>query len=519
MLPEDNAVWPPPDCEAPYAQIRRLASWYSDETDMLYGGQAGSSSQAEATWLARFGRRATSSAASTLSTMHMPVAGDIARTSADLLFADMPDINLVNEVGAPVEEAQKFWDDAADDMDLEAQLLVGAELCAALSGIYWRVTWDATVSPDRPIIEWVQPDFAVPEFVHGILVAVTVWGQLGTPKGQPSGQVWRHLERYSAGQIEHGLFVGTEDNLGRRAPLTEHPATESIQLTGPDFIALPAGIPMLMGYIPNMLPNRKLRLSKLGRADISGMERPDGPLAGIDKAWSSWMRDLDLGKGRITVPEDYLRTDGAGSGAVFDLDRAVYTPLRMPLSSDGQSALTISQFDIRDEVHARTVLALLTQVVRGAGYSLGSFGIADGTGPAQTATEVRQRNALSMTTREKKIRYWRSGLRKLLGAYAAMDRELFGGKIPAGTRFDVEFSDAVAEDPHRVAETVNLLFQAQAASTRTRVEIVHPDWDETRVSDEVAAIKADTDIAVPTPLNDGESTTVDPFGTPSADLP
>jgi hypothetical protein len=144
-------------------------------------------------------------------------------------------------------------------------------------------------------------------------------------------------------------------------------------------------------------------------------------------------------------------------------------------------------------------------VVRGAGYSLGSFGVADSGVPA-TATEVKAKLALSMQTREKKTRYWGPQVSQLQECLLALDAAIFSGPgLPDGARVAVEFSDTVAEDPHRMAETVNQLAQAQAASTWVKVEMIHPDWDEAQIKEEVARIQADQQIAMPSPLMDSES--------------
>ncbi len=529
MLPDGDVAWPPEDVRPIYGQIARLAQWYGDDTDALYpaglagqGGMAGFLSFITN----RGGKVATTAPA--VSTMHMPVAADVARTSADLLFAELPKLEVQDSAGTIAKESQDRLDDLAERMSLGSQLVEAAELCAALTGMFWRVTFDLAVIRDRPILHWVQPDAAVPEFAWGELRAVTFWEAIpGPPRGQKG--VWRHLERHSVvadafGQltaiVEHGLYVGEDDTLGRRMPLSDHPFTAGISVSDQDTLVLPPGVPMTAGYVPNMRPNRAMRTKPYGRADISGMEKSTGPLAGIDKAWSSWMRDLDLGKGRVFVASELLRDLGAGAGAAFDVDQAIYSPLNAPVNTDAGLPITLSQFAIRVDEHSRTIAELFAGVARGAGYSLGSFGVTDATVPA-TATEVKAKLALSMQTREKKTRYWSPELSKIQTCLLALDAAIFGGPgIPDGGKVKVEFADTVAEDPHRVAETVNQLAQASAASTWVKVEMIHPDWDEDQIIEEVERIQADQQIAMPSPLMDDESTDVtdeqddatDPFG-------
>ncbi len=529
MLPEGDVAWPPAQMTPIYGQVRRLAACYSDDTSALYpaglaaqGGTAGFLS-----FITNRGGK-VSTTTQGVSMMHMPVAADVARTSADLLFSEIPKLEVQDGKGIVVQESQARMDELAEQMSLGSQLVEAAELCAALTGIFWRVTFDPSVVRDRPILSWVQPDAAVPEFAWGELRAVTFWERIPDP---PRGQkgVWRHLERHSssmgpdgrvAATVEHGLYVGEDDQLGRRVALTDHPATAGITVSDQDTIVLPPGVPMTAGYVPNMRPNRVLRATPYGRADISGMEKADGPLAAIDKAWSSWIRDLDLGKGRVFVAAQLLRDLGNGAGAAFDVDQAIFTPLEAPINADAGLPITLSQFAIRVDEHRGTIAELFAGVVRGAGYSLGSFGVADSTVPT-TATEVKAKLALSMQTREKKTRYWSPELAKLQRCLLTLDSAIFRGPgIPDDARVKVEFSDTVSEDPHRVAETVNQLAQASAASTWVKVEMIHPDWDEAQVKEEVERIQADQQIAMPSPLQDDESTDVadaqddatDPFG-------
>ncbi len=518
MLPDDNTAWPPPGMSAFYQQVQTWSAWYGDRVAQLYPATVTSGGRSVMDWslndlkdaaLGRGVSAITAPAPSALGSMHVPVAADVARVSSDLLFAELPKLTSAS--------AQGRLEELIGESGLEAALPEAGELCAALSGIYWRVGYDTASLPDRPWFDFVQPGLAVPEWGRGYLQAVTFWDVLPKP---PRGQdgTYRHLERHSMARalngvtlpeplamVEHGLYLGDDGSLGRRVPLTEHPMTQGLAagLVDEDYLLLPRGVPMTAGFVKNIGPNRQLPGSYFGRSDIAGL---DGALSGIDKAWTSWMRDLDLGKGRAIVPEEFLRTDGRpGGGAAFDLDRAVYSSLRMPPSATG-SPITLMQFNIRVEEHERTILRLLSQVIGSAGYSLGSFGLSDGQGVAVTATEIKAKYQQSMTTREKKTRLWSPELRKMLNCLLAVDALVLGndGSTAAGD-VEVEFGETVAEDPKVTAETVALLFQAEAASTAERVRLVHPDWDDTQVNAEVRLIETARQLATPSPLLDDES--------------
>lgn len=207
---------------------------------------------------------------------------------------------------------------------------------------------------------------------------------------------------------------------------------------------------------------------------------------------TSWMRDLRLGKGRIVVPEVYLEAQGRGNGSLFDMEQEVFQVVNaLPGGgANGGLAMNNVQFEIRVEQHQRTCAALTEQAVRGAGYSAQSFGIQDDGGMA-TATEVTARQSRSFMTRSKKINYWREPLAQLAQAALQIDVKQFKPDGVSAVLPNPEWPDGIAVDPQTQAQTLQLLAGAQAASIRTRVEMLHPDWDDTRVAEEVKLIEAE----------------------------
>ncbi|MGP3687379.1 phage capsid protein [Streptomyces sp. IBSNAI002] len=480
-LPETGAPWPPPQWAPIYDRIRVDDAWYSGDSRRL--ARLHGATQEQPGRRRVWGRR-EQPAPSRDTRLHIPLPGDIATTSADLLFADMPAIRT------PDTPTQDRIEQLLDEGRVQQTLLGAAEQAAALSGIFLRVTWDKALAA-RPLLTVVQPDCAVPEFRFGMLRACTFWEEL------PSGDgvtVWRHFERHEPGRVVHALYRGTSDNVGRPVPLAEHSGTAdlvaSLDRDG-DGQTISTGIPLLTcAYVPNIGPNRAHRGSPIGRSDYAA------PLYdlfdNLDTVWTSWMRDIRLARARLIVPSGYLRSEGPGKGAAFDADREVYEQLNMPPNEKG-AGITLSQFDIRVDEHQRTAEALMRQAAQSAGYSAQSFGL-HGQGEAITATESDSRDQRSMVTRKKKAGYWRHGAADILHVMLWLDAIQFGTRITP-ERPSVEFGDGVAESEQQTATTLDLLARAGAVSTGTKVRILHPEWDDTAVRAEVDAILAETGAA------------------------
>ncbi|KUN96191.1 phage portal protein [Streptomyces caeruleatus] len=482
-LPENGAAWPPPAWAPYFAEMRLDDAWYSGDRRRLarvYGSHP-RPTERRRLW----GRRIEQRPGRPEHRLHVPLAGDIASTSADLLFADMPTIKVDDKA------TQDRLEQLLDEGRVQQTLLGGAEQAAALSGVFLRVTWDRDLV-DRPLLTVCQPDGAIPEFRFGMLRAVSFFREL---PGSTEATVWRHVERHESGRIVHALYQGTRDNIGRAVPLAEHPETaDLVGSLGEDGVSIATGIrDLTAAYLPNMLPNRLHRGSPIGRSDYAGVH---DLFDALDTTWTSWMRDIRLARARLIVPDGYLRDHGAGQGASFDDDREVWHSLKMP-PNEG-SGITLNQFEIRVEEHRATAEALTHQAAQAAGYSPQSFGL-DGDGAAITATEVDSKDQRSMVTRKKKAGYARHPLADMLHVMLQIDAAQFGSRITP-TRPRVEFGDGVAESEQTTASTLDLLNRAGAVSTATKVKILHPEWDDTAVQAEVTAILAETGAAAPDPV-------------------
>ncbi|MHC5259900.1 phage portal protein [Streptomyces sp. UC4497] len=498
-LPTSDTPWPPTDHQV-QAALADWDAWYSADPDRLEnryqgrgyrealdrpaqhrGGLVGK--------VARWFWGNPTSAGEKRTKLHVPLAGDIARTSSELLFSEPP--KLVSEHTTTQDRLDELM-----NTGLQPTLLEAGELCAALGGAYLRVVWDEEVS-DRPWLDAVAADRAVPEFRYGRLSAVTFWTVLET---EDSRRILRHLERHERGRIFHGLYEGSLTALGHAIPLTEHPATAGLATEVDEEGGLDTGAPdhLTASYVPNVRPARAWRhipsAAYWGQSDFQGIE---ALMDSLDETYSSWMRDVQNGKGRIVVPNTMLESLGPGQGAAWDEERRIYSGLNMLQRPGDPNPLTVVQFEIRVEQHRNTCQALLEQAVRQAGYSASTFG-ETGDGAAVTATEIRARERRSMSTRGRKSMYWGPGIADGAAALLAVE---------AGPRFRVgdlevepprvEFQDSISEGMTELATTAELLRRAEAASDETLVQMIHPDWDEDQVQAEVDRLGKAREVADP----------------------
>jgi A118 family predicted phage portal protein len=491
-LPSGGGTWPPQHLQPIYQHYNTLDAWYVGDQDRLaalYGDPRGTAAPANRPSQYRGGMVGSiarmfwgqlTPAGEKRTKLHVPVASDICTMSSDLLFSEPPSITV--EDAATQERITDLIENG-----LQATLLEGSEVGAALGGYYLRTVWDTEIA-ELPWLATVHADAAVPEWRHGRLRAVTFWRVIETEDDQTC--LW-HLERHEPGTILNGLYRGKAGVLGEQLELTAHAETAKMKPS------IPTGLDRCTGvYVPNMRPQRQWRNfpagANLGRADF------DGPVLGmmdaLDEVWTSWMRDVRLGKSRLIVPRSYLQSNGKGQGAYFDPDRELYEGLDV-LGGDDRMEISAHQFEIRYAEHRDTAAELLANILRATGYSAQSFGLSGDV--AVTATEVSAKERRSIVTRGRKAIYTAPALADAVEMLLQLEASMFGSKVTP-ERPSIVFGDSVSPDIMQLAQTAELMRRAEAASDETLVRMLHPDWDEPQIQAEVDAI-AD---ARPDPMED-----------------
>lgn len=478
--------WPPLEWEDVYTRYRAHAAWYSGIPERIEAHYRGDTK--------RFWGRSPNICA------HVPLPADIATISASLLFSEPIDISI-SESNDSTEagQAEERLLEITREIGLDNMLAEAAETASALGGVFLAVAWDRE-ELDVPFVRVIQADAAIPIFRWGRLRQVTFWRNV-TPHDVDSQTVWRHLEVYSRGRIEHGLFRGTESTLGARLPLEAHPETADLE----DEVILPGELAneLLAWYIPNLRPNPEFRGDPiggaLGKSDYDGIETL---LDSLDATFSSWLRDIEFGKARLVVPERFLEQEATQKkNKNFSVESEIFTQLDIDPEASQGNTITQVQFGIRSQDHLAAANALIERIITAAGYAPQTLGL-NVEGLAQSGTALRIRERRSLMTRGKKEGYWKAPVADVLRVLLIADREIFGNRIATGFTPRVEFGDTITPDPEETARTVELLNRAEAISTETKVRTTHPEWTEDEVNAEVERIQQEAGMA-PSPMEIG----------------
>ncbi|WP_156786390.1 hypothetical protein [Microterricola viridarii] len=161
------------------------------------------------------------------SAISIPVAGDLAQLSADMLFAESPAITLPPAVDTPDAEAtperkaaQARLDKIMSSDEAHAELLRSGEYSAAHGVAYLAIVWDKD-EIDHVWFRAFRADCAIPEFRYQRLSAVALWTDY-----QRKEDTYRLLERHSKGFITYQLWKGTSTIKGAQVPIDTIPETE-----------------------------------------------------------------------------------------------------------------------------------------------------------------------------------------------------------------------------------------------------------------------------------------------------
>lgn len=492
-----GGVWPPPQLAPAYNAYRDWDAWYSGSPDRLRkvyinrgaDGQslppsqrvrAGQYSGGLVGAVSRFLWGAPPPSGQRDDRLHVQLPSDVARTAAGLLFSEPITLNTE-------DEALKKRCDQLQEDGLTRMLFSAASANSALGDVYLRPIIDEEVMPGRAFLAPVHADGAIPVIRWGRLIEVTFWECVHIDGSQHYRLLEHHDVVNKQGRITYALYEGTHDKLGDKVPFSRLPQTalyakepfsNGVQATGLDRLDVVR--------IPNSEPQRLWRtdpaLKYFGASDFDGNEQW---FDAADRAWTSWMGDLFIAKGRILVPDYMLQSQGVGNGATFNAEQQIFRGLSALANQSTANPIQAVQFEIRWQEHKATLDALTDTALRHAGLSTATF--SNEGDITKTATEVNAEVTQSSITRGARIQVYGPAIADAIELLTMVEAKQLNGSVVG--RPAVEFADGVTESPKVIAETVQLIAAAEAASKRTLVKMLHPDWTEPEVDKELAEMR------------------------------
>lgn len=409
---------------------------------------------------------------------HVPLPAAISQLSSDYLFGEETKF-ILGDKRADAETVafnQMGLDNLLEAADIDSLLTEAGEIASAAGGVIFKLIVDGETA-QRPLIVLVKPDDAIITFKHGIITNIRYVHKM---EKLESGVVLWLVEDYNnMGQIVSMIHEGTENGsmTKERPDLLERYGIEEVFTTGYNGVA--------SIYVPNRRPNRKFLNSGFGASDYQGVTQM---FDSLDETYSSWINDIRLAKGRIHIPETFLDRDENGKTA-FDMDETVYQKLSGAAAfgdSGTADKLAITQFAIRSDEFYKSCMFIIQNAVSIVGYSTQSFGFAGET--SQTATESNNKERKSYLTTSKKRRHFERGLKQLIRAMMAIANYHFAAGFDEGLSVSIEFGDAIESDVQMLANVIETLNRAQAASVETKVRYFNPSWGDEEVSQEVERI-------------------------------
>jgi hypothetical protein len=423
--------------------------------------------------------------------LHIPAPADVATLSSDSLFAEPPSIEYPDDLKDVSDKQRERLASIMASEQARAAQAEGGELVSAFGAAAMRLAWDD--SRDRVWFEPIGADVTIPEFRAGKLVALNAFTEY-----RRGSYVYRHIERHEPGRIIHTLYEGRDHNLGRIVPLTEIPETKAYaEIPGLTDQGILTGISRLTAAwwinAPARAWRRKGDLAEAGRSDFSG--GVIGLFDALDETWSSWMRDLKLGRGRLLVDSAYLDSNGpSGSGVSFDAEREVYAALDVAATPD-KPWVQAEQFEIRTEEHAATATAIYNRILS----AIGQGDLDKETASVdKTATEVNAGTSTRERTRDRKALYAGQTLAELSQTAMLLDGAKYPGK--GGGDFgpiEVTFPPASQTKLTDLAPAIAQLRAAKTLSLETAVRLQNPTWRKSEVDEEIARLEKEQAAANP----------------------
>lgn len=249
-----------------------------------------------------------------------------------------------------------------------------------------------------------------------------------------------HLWENSVYLVKNELYKSdTGDTVGRKVALSESPKTEHLV----DEVPIRNIKQSLFTYFRPNTANNFDMTSPLG---ISIFSNAMDTLEAVDTAFDSFHREFRLGKKRILVPSEYIKTvidpQTGNASRYFDDTDETYEAFKSEM--DENSGIKDVSVELRVEEHISGINALLNLLSMQTGFSTGTFTF-DGQS-MKTATEVVSENSKTFKSKQSHETIIDGALTELVGSIINL-AELYEIESFADEyEVEVQFDDSIAED-------------------------------------------------------------------------
>lgn len=414
-----------------------------------------------------------------------PLPARVAGAFADLIFGEEP------EVLAGAEGDQARLDEIVEVNELASELQHAEIICASEGEVWWRILVDQDVAP-APLIDWHSRLSVVPLMRSRRVLAVAFVSELADPDDEKA--VYRYVNLHADGLVLNLLYLGKDDKLGEPVELAAHPDVADLP---PD---VRHELPMLAGKIIN----KRGHDPRVGQSQYHGVV---DLFKALNESTSIGQENMQLtAKQRVVIPQSYLDRNGrfpAGAEVII----ATQTDAGLDDKQQGLAQVEWS-FDAEAlELYKNGQIDTALTRCRVAPQLVGRHTEDAATGPA-----LRARLLDSVLAANGMARPWDDRLPVILGLcqqVSALPDERGGlGQqwAAAATPPTVERASVLPEDLEEKVQRHAIAIGAEIESRETAVRDLHADWDDAQVSQELARIKSDTELAGDPPPPPGERT-------------
>jgi hypothetical protein len=413
---------------------------------------------------------------------HDPLPERIAHAYSDLLFGSEPTIE------ASAKSDQQNMDDMCAENALTFELRRWVDWSVSEGEVWWRVYVDQDVSP-WPILDAASRIDVVPLFRGRKVVACAfvspIFEQMLRIENQVIVEIWRHIEIQTDGMSRNLLYKGTLGEIGRPMPLGSDPDGLTTDLPEEWVHGLDV---MLAGRIPNKLG----RDWRLGISEYMGVH---DLLLDLNEARTIMAENARLVlKARMVVPANSIDESGK-----FDSGREIIIAETLDDSLDARKTgpYAVLEYTFHAEQLIEHKNELVVDILARCGLAeqfVASKGAATG---AYTGTALRTRLIPTTMAAQGKGKIWDDAIPKILSAMAQVS-ELPKEKGGCGiswkdSKTPPAFKRAkpLPDDENEIVQRHVMAVQGEIESIEQAILVMHPDWTQSQIDDEVEKIRED----------------------------